>query len=133
MGKPASRAIRNGLKADKHHVALRHVVRVVVDQGPVEVKRPRTGIYLQAVLLDERVVAMKQEMDIMPALGQTRAVVAADATGPDYGIAHVPWFFHARMIPNHIRNCHHIVSKCRNARNLSPIHREHLSNRPVSP
>ena len=65
-------------------------MRIVVDCGPVEVKRPRTGIYLQPVLPDERVVAMKQEMDVVSVLGQTRAVVAADATGPDYGIAHVP-------------------------------------------
>ena len=45
------------------------------------------------------------------ALGQARAIVSADATGSDYGIAQVPCFFHAEMIPNHIRNYHPIVSQ----------------------
>ena len=87
--KAFQKMVVDGLQADEHHVALRHVARVSVDGETVEVERPIARIDLQAVLLDERVVAVKQEVDVAPALRETRAVVSANATSSDYSVVQV--------------------------------------------
>ena len=60
-----------------------------MERQTVEVERTIARIDLQAVLLDERVVAVKQEVDFAPALRETRAVVSADAASSDHSVVHV--------------------------------------------
>ena len=70
----------DGLQSYEHHVALRHVLYIIIYIRVLKTERTVAGVHLQSVGLDVVVVAMEQEVHLLSVVGELGSVVAADGS-----------------------------------------------------
>jgi hypothetical protein len=79
-----------GFQSYKHHVALRHIRCVGIDQRMADMERTVAGVYLQSVRLYVLIITVREEMNLLPVVSQFAPVVAANGTKAYNSVSHVP-------------------------------------------
>ena len=78
----------DGLQPHQHHVALRHILRILIDIDMLQVKRAVAGIDLHTTFLHKLIVTMRQEVYLLSAISQLAAIIASDGSDSDDSVSH---------------------------------------------
>ena len=72
-----------------HHVALRHFLRMLINIDLIQMERSVAGIHLHAIFLHKLIITVRQEMDLLSAICQLAAVIAAYGTHANNSVTHL--------------------------------------------
>ena len=72
-----------------HHIALRHILDMLIHVDMIEMEGTVAGIDLHAMFLHILIIAMRQEVHLLPAISQLAAVIAADGSHSDDSVLHI--------------------------------------------
>ena len=67
-------------QSDNHHIALRHILRILIHINLFQMERTVAGIHLHAMLLDKLIITMQQKVYLLSAIRQLAAILAADGS-----------------------------------------------------
>ena len=80
--------IIGGFQTHNHHIALRHVSRILINVHMVKMERAVAGVHLHATLFHKPIITMRQEMNLLSAICQFAAIIATNGASTYYSVSH---------------------------------------------